>query len=111
MEQERLTAMMLEAYQQRRIPHWFVFRPYFDWKKGLRPYRFSASEIKEMRRVALSLLKRYEAKHPEAWDHIQGADKKDPCYPWCGYGEDKEAVCILNQINEELTSFLILSMS
>ena len=103
--------MMMEAYQQHRIPHWFVFRPYFDWKQGLRPYRFSASEIREMRRVALSLLKRYEAKHPDAWNQIQDADKGDPCYPWCGYGGDKEAVCVLNMINEELTNILILSVS
>lgn len=110
MEQKRLTAMMLEAYQQHRIPHWFVFRPYFDWKQGLRPCRFSQSEIREMRRVALSLLKRYEAKHPEAWDHIQDSDKADPFYPWCGYDEDKEVVCFINQINEELTNLLILSV-
>ena len=108
MEQERLDTTMLEAYQRHRIPHWFVFRPYFDWKQGLRPYRLSASEIREMRRVALSLLKKYEAKHPDAWDHIQDADKEDPCYPWCGYGEDKEMVCALNRIYEELTNLCVL---
>ena len=102
--------MMLEAYQQHRIPHWFVFRPYFEWKQGLRPFRFSASEIREMRNVALTLLKTYEARHPDAWDYIQEADKEDPCYPWCGYGEDKETVCVLNTINEELTDQFISTL-
>lgn len=110
MEQERLMALMLESYQRHRIPHWFVFRPYFEWKQGLRPHWFSASEIREMRRVALSLLKMYDTKHPDSWDHIQDADKGDPCYPWCGFGEDKEAVCVLNTIYEELTDQVISTL-
>ena len=103
--------MMLEAYQQHRIPHWFVFRPFFDWKQGLRPYRFSPSEVREMRKVALALLKELDAKHPEAFDRMGTTDSGELYFPYDTYGEDKVEVYILNQINEELTNYLILSMS
>ena len=34
--QDRLQGMMIEAYQGQKIPNWYVFKPYFDWKMGRR---------------------------------------------------------------------------
>lgn len=63
-----------------------------------------------MRRTALSLLKRYDEKHPDAFDKMGTTDRTDPFFPYDAYGEDKVVVSILNRIVEELTNRIVLSV-
>lgn len=111
MEEKEFTSLMVEAYKEHRIPQWYVFKPYFDWVDNNRQGRLRPSHIREMRRVALTLLKKYDLKHPGAFDKMGTTDRIDPFFPYDAYGEDKAEVSILNRINEELTNYLILSMS
>lgn len=102
---------MVEAYREHRIPQWYVFKPYFDWVENNRQGRIRHCYIREMRRVALSLLKKYDSKHPDVIDKMGATDRMDPFFPFDAYDEDKVEVSVLNRINEELTNYLILSMS
>ena len=97
-----------EAFNTHRIPYWFVFKPYFKWVENDRCGRIRLCRIREMRRVALSLLKKYDEKHPLAFDRMGTTDGTDPFFPFDAYGEDKVVVSILNRINEELTNTLIM---
>lgn len=107
MGEKEFTAIMVKAYREHRIPQWYVFKPYFEWVENNRCGRIRPCRIREMRRVALSLLKRYDEKHYDAFDRMGTSDRTDPFFPYDAYGDDKEVVSILNQINEELTSFII----
>ena len=102
---------MVEAYREHRIPQGYVFKPYFDWVADRRNSPLRICQVREMRRVALSLLKKYDSKHPDAFDKMGATDRMDPFFPFDAYDEDKVEVSILNRINEELTNYLILSMS
>ena len=98
---------MVKAYREHRIPQWYVFKPYFEWVNNNRHGRIRHCHIQEMRKVALSLLKKYDEKHPDAFDRMGTTDRTNPFFPYDAYGDDKEVVSILNQINEELTSFIL----
>lgn len=99
----------IAAYNERRLPRWFVFAPYVRWIQEPRrtPH---ISEVREMRAVAHSLLNEYDRKHPSAFGGMEFREDTDYFYLFNGYGEDKEKVGILSNINEELTSFLIVRM-
>ena len=103
-------APMMEAYRKHQIPQWYAFKPYFDWVNNNRHGHMQPCHIREMRSVALSLLKMYEVKHPDAFDKMGSTDRSDPFFPYDAYGEDKVVVSTLNQINEELTNMLLLSV-
>ena len=111
MEEREFTALMVEAYREHRIPQWYVFKPYFEWVENNRHGRLRPCHINEMRRVALSQLKKCDEKHPDAFDRMGETDRTDPFFPFDAYREDKVEVSILNRIKEELTNYLILSMS
>ena len=110
MEEKDYTALIVEAYKKRLIPQWYVFKPFFDWVENKRQGQIRPCHIREMRRVSLNLLKKYDEKHPDAFDKMGTTDMATPFFPYDSYGEDKEIVCILNQIIEGLTNFLILSI-
>lgn len=110
MSEEAFTAIMVEAYKKQQLPRWYVFKPYFEWIAGKRNSRLRMFQVREVRRVALSLLKQYDEKHPDAFAKMGTTDRLDPFFPFDAYGEDKVMVCILNRIIEELTPFLILSV-
>lgn len=106
--QDRLQGMMNEAYQEHKIPNWYVFKPYFDWKMGLRGCNFTRSEIREMRNTAKNILIRYYDAYPNAMDCIDYENQDDTLYLYRGYGDDAEIVGFLEIIDEELTNILIL---
>ena len=108
MEEERFTALMVEAYREHRIPQWYVFKPYFEWIQNNRHGRIRPCHIREMRSVALSLLKKYDERHPNAFENMGSTDRNDPFFPYDAYGKDKVEVSILSTINEDLTNFFIL---
>ena len=110
MEEKELIAIMVEAYREHLIPQWYVFRPYFEWIADKGNSHLRIFQVREMRRVALSLLKQYDEKHPDAFGKMGTTDWLDPIFPYDAYGEDKVIVSILNRIIEELTPFLILSV-
>ena len=106
-QQERFTALMIQAYDEHRIPNWYVFKPYIEWKRT-KVFRITNAEISEMRSVAYRLLSMYEEMYPNSMDNIDFNDKEDFFYLYRGYGEDAEVVGILTEIEEELTNVLIL---
>ena len=108
MDDKEFTAIMVKAYTEHRLPQWYVFKPYFEWVENNRQGRLRPCHIHEMRRVALSLLKKYDEKHPDAFDRMGETDRADPFFPFDTYGEDKVEMSILNRINEELTTLLLL---
>lgn len=110
MEEKEFTALMVKAYTEHRLPQWYVFKPYFEWVENNRQGRLRPCHIHEMRRVALSLLKRYDAKHPDAFEQMGAVGRDDPFFPYNAYGEDKEEVSIISRIIEELTNQLIIPM-
>ena len=103
-------SILIEAYNACRIPQWYVFKPYIEWIDNNMHGRIRPCHIREMQRVAISLLKKYDAKHPDAFDKMGTTDRSDPFFPYDAYGEDKVVVSILNRINDELINNLILSM-
>ena len=110
MSDKEFSDVLGKAYKMHQIPHWYVFKPYFDWVEnnrcgGIRPCR-----IREMQRAVLSILKKYDEKHPEAFIKMGETDGTDSFFPYDAYGEDKEIVSVINRINEELINYLILSM-
>lgn len=110
MEEKEFTALMVEAYREHRIPQWYVFKPYFEWIQNNRHGRIRPCHIREMQSVALSLLKKYDKKHPDAFALMGATDRSDPFFPFDAYGEDKVVVSTLNRINEELlSSFVIIA--
>lgn len=100
--EERFNTLMIKAYNEHRIPCWYVFRPFFEKRN-----RLLIVELREMLRVAVRLLKQFESKHPDAFDKISAVDKNDIYYPFTGYEKDKEAVSILNRIVEQITGYFI----
>lgn len=106
--QDRLQGMMIEAYQGHKIPNWYVFKPYFDWKMGLRGCSFTGIEIREMRNTAKNTLSRYYETYPNASDVIDFENQDDVFYMYRGYGDDAPIVGYLEAIDEELTNIFIL---
>lgn len=110
MKNNDFTALMVKAYKEHRIPQWYVFKPYFEWIQNNRHGRLRPCHIREMRSVALSLLKKYDMKHPDAFNKMGTTDRTAPFFPFDVYGEDKVVVSTLNRINEELlSSFVIIA--
>ena len=107
MKNNDFTALMVKAYKEHRIPQWYVFKPYFEWIQNNRHGRIRPCHIREMRSVALSLLKKYDGRHPDAFDKMGTTDRSDPLFPYDAYEEDKVIVSTLNQIIEELTNLLL----
>lgn len=101
-EQDEFRSKMIEAYKQHKIPQWFAFEQYFEWKIGNRGCDFTRSEITSMRNTISRLLDRYDKLYPDAWENI------NPENPYSGYGEDWEVIRYLTFISEELVNFLIL---
>ena len=94
----------IAAYNERRLPHWFAFTPYIKWIQE--PRRIPhIHEVREMRRVAQSVLKQYNKKHPHGFELVDS----ERMGAFRGYGSDAEIVYILYAIVEELTDFSILS--
>ena len=101
-EQDEFHKQMVEAYKQQRIPQWFAFHSYFEWKMGKRGCDFTINEIVSMRRTASRLIDKFDALHPDAWENI------NPDNLYSGYKEDEDIVKYLSQINEELINIQIL---
>ena len=101
-EQDEFHKQMIDAYKQQRIPQWFAFRSYFEWKMGSRGCDFTTREIISMRNTSSRLIDKFDALYPDAWKDIKLEN------PYLGYGEDWEVVRFLMFINEELVNFLIL---
>ena len=108
-QQERFTALMIQAYDEHKIPNWYVFKPYIEWKRT-KVFRITNAEIRKMRSVAHRLLSKYEEIYPNAMDNIEFNDTDDLFYLTRGYGKDAEVVRFLMEIDEELTNILILRM-
>ena len=106
-EQDLFKSRMIEAYNLQLIPQYFVFRPYFEWKMGLRGCDFNRSEITSMRNTATRLLNKYEEQYPNAWDNVRYVEN-DIYSIYEGFGKDKEIVCYLMNINEEMINLMIL---
>lgn len=105
--QDKFMALMIEAYNQHRIPNWYVFKPYFDWKIS-KMFRIKLSEIREMRSVAHRLLEKYDQQYPNSMDGIDFNDTDDLFCYYRGYGKDAETVGLLTGIEEELTNIMIM---
>ena len=105
--QNRFTALLIQAYDEHRIPNWYVFKPYIEWKRT-KVFRITNAEIREMRSVAHRLLSKYDEIYPNAMDGIDFNNTEDIFYLTRGYGKDAEVVGFLTEINEELTNILIL---
>lgn len=105
--QNKLCALMIEAYEQRKIPNWYVYRPYFEWKQK-KICDIPSETLLEMRSVTYSALQEYDAKYPDSFDHINYEDTDNLFYLYEGYGKDKETVAFLDIINEDITNLLIL---
>lgn len=103
-EQDDFHAQMIDAYKQHKIPQWFAFHSYFDWKMGKRKCDFTSGEIASMRNTALRLIDKLDDLHPNAWENI------NPENPYSGYKEDADVVKYLTQISEELVNIQILRM-
>lgn len=101
-EQDEFHAQMIDAYKHHKIPQWYVFAPYFDWKMGKRRCNFNIREVISMRQAAIRLIDKFDTLHPDAWENI------NPENPYSGYGEDESVVKYLTQINEELVNILAL---
>ena len=106
--QDRLQGMMIEAYQGHKIPNWYVFKPYFDWKMRLRGCDFAKREIREMWNTAKSILNRYYDTYANASNAIDYDNQEDIFYLQRGYGKDAEIVGYMEAIEEELTNIMIL---
>lgn len=106
-QQERFTALMIQAYDEHKIPNWYVFKPYIEWKRT-KVFRITNAEIREMLSVARRLLSKYDEIYPNAMDGIDFSDTEDLFYLTRGYGKDAQVVGFLTGIEEELTNILIL---
>ena len=106
-QQERFTALMIQAYDEHKIPNWYVFKPYIEWKRT-KVFRITNAEIRKMRSVAHRLLSKYDEKYPNSMDCIDFSDTNDLFYLYRGYGKDTEIVGFISEIHEELTNILIL---
>ena len=105
--QDEFRAKMIDAYKQQIIPQWYAFRPYFEWKMGLRGCDFTGSEITTMRSTTVRLLNKFDTLYPTAWDNVQY--EEDNIFSlYNGFGKDREVVCYLNNIYEELLNFIML---
>lgn len=107
--QDRLQAMMKEAYHNHTLPFWFVFTPYFQWKEGKRGCDFKHIELVEMRNVAERCIEIFDKKHPTAFDDLESFDRNSIFYPYNGYEGDAASVVFLSLIDDELTNLIILT--
>lgn len=106
-KQDEFKAKMIAAYDNCSLPHWFLFKPYFEWKKGLRGCDFKVTEIYEMRNIAMSILDLYDKCYPNAFT-ASLSDSDTSLFPFENHEKDSSNYVILNAIIEELTKLLLL---
>lgn len=106
---KEITERTIIAFNERKIPNWYVFAPFIRWKQQPRE-KPKLSEVNEMRRVALCLIKGYDRKHPTAFSEMDFREDGDIFFMFGGYQEDKEVVGILSNMVEEITPFLFQGM-
>lgn len=106
-DQDKFLSMMIEAYENKEIPCWYVFKPYFDWKKGKRSPRFNPIELREMYRTAIRERDKFLDKYPDAI-YVGRFEPSDPFSLYKGYGSDCNTMAFISTISEEIINMAIL---
>lgn len=106
-DQDKFLSMMIEAYENKEIPCWYVFKPYFDWKKKHTLPRFTTIELRAMHRTAVRERDKIDDMYPEAWNEAR-YDGKSLFSAFQGFGKDKFKMAYLTAIADELGTLSLI---